>query len=118
VEHLVDGTQVAFVSLELRLGQGLGGFDVRQFIGGLLLGSLLTITAGLLIGPEVTLSNVGSGNSGNHSSGRYDVHTELVDGETRYVMVDTVKGIAFLFDGKGQVITVRADEDNSTQSVP
>ena len=68
---------------------------LRQFIGGLLLGSALTIAGGLLVGPNITIADVGSGNVGQNSGaggGRYQLHVEEIDGATTYSILDAQTG--------------------------
>jgi len=80
---------------------------VRQFIGGLLLGAVMTLVAGALIGPEITLSNVASGNDGL-GQGRYDFQIEEKDGVICYALIDTAEGIATVRNEDGTTITVTA----------
>jgi len=68
---------------------------LRQFIGGLLLGSALTIAGGLLVGPNITIADVGSGNVGQNSGagrGRYQLDVEEVDGTTTFSITDVETG--------------------------
>lgn len=85
---------------------------LKQFVGGVLLGSLLTIAGGLLVGPNVTLSHVGSGNdadSGTHVSGRYQLRVEEKDGQTSYSVFDSEKGMVTVLTPDGKTVVVQAD---------
>lgn len=68
---------------------------LKQFIGGLLLGSALTIAGGLLVGPNITIADVGSGNVGQNTGaggGRYQLHVDEIDGTTTYSVFDAQTG--------------------------
>lgn len=67
---------------------------LRQFIGGLLLGSALTIAGGLLVGPNITIADVGSGNVGQNTGGggRYQLRVDEIDGATTYSIHDAQTG--------------------------
>ena len=82
---------------------------VKHVVGGVILGSLITILAGLTIGPEVTLSNVGSGNIGD-KNGRYAFQIDEKDGVTRYTLIDSEHGIATVLSSDGKTVTVKAPE--------
>ena len=84
---------------------------IKTFVGGLLLGSFLTIAGGLLVGPNITLADVGSGNgdSGTRVSGRYQLRVEERDGQTTYSIFDTEKGTATVLAPDGTTHTVKAE---------
>ncbi len=68
---------------------------LRQFIGGLLLGSALTIAGGLFVGPNITIADVSSGNVGQNSGagrGRYQLEVEEIDGATTFSIRDAETG--------------------------
>ncbi|MCC6794173.1 MAG: hypothetical protein IT366_03570 [Candidatus Hydrogenedentes bacterium] len=66
---------------------------LKQFIGGLLLGSALTIAGGLFVGPNITIADVGSGNvGGGDGDGRYQLHVDEHDGTTTYSISDVQTG--------------------------
>ena len=89
---------------------------VKYFVGGVLLGTIITVTAGLTIGPQITLAGVGSGNDGG-SKGRYDFRIDEAGGITRYTMVDQERGVATVVTSDGKTVTVQAPEGGVAEAV-
>ncbi|NUM56569.1 MAG: hypothetical protein HUU46_23300 [Candidatus Hydrogenedentes bacterium] len=84
---------------------------LKQFIGGAILGSALTIVSALLVGPNITLADVGSGNGdhGARTSGRYQLEVDEQDGVTTYSIFDTQKGVATVATSDGKSVVVSAE---------
>lgn len=84
---------------------------LKPFVGGLLLGSFLSIVSALLVGPNITLSDVGSGNGdyGSRTSGRYQLQVDEKDGVTTYSVFDTQKGVASVMTSDGKSLVVGSD---------
>ena len=80
---------------------------MRIFIGGLLLGAALTLVGGAVIGPEITLSNVGSGTYGFQED-QYQLLVTEHEGKMSFAVVDKEKGAAVVIgeDGRSTRVSV------------
>lgn len=90
---------------------------VKHVVGGVLLGSAITIIAGLSVGASVTLSNVGSGNIGD-KNGRYAFQVDEKDGVTRYTFIDSEKGVATVMSSDGKTVTIQAPKAPAEAEAP
>lgn len=83
---------------------------MKSFIGGLLLGSFLTLLGGLLLGSTLMIGDIQSPDQiGNN--GRYDLRIDEADGTTRYSVIDNKTGTVTITTPDGKVVVVKAAAD-------
>jgi len=83
----------------------------RYFLGGILVGVLITVCAALLLGPEVYVTS--SANVNN--AGRYELTTRQTDGGTEYAVFDTETGNVRILNDDG---TWKSHDPNSDEAEP
>ena len=82
---------------------------VKHVVGGVFLGAFITIAGALLVGPDIKVGDIGSGNRGS-TGGRYDFRIDEKDGAARYTMIDKELGVATVVTSDGKTVTVKAPE--------